>query len=183
MKKIPTTLLVLYLLFLSSFIVFASTHHQSIQVYFGDFKVQHHKDLLSLEESPFLYEGRLYMPLRALSESLGYDVDWDENTQTAILSKDTAFTQIPETDPLNGEAFVYGEVRHIDYENRSIDIVQHLDHHSREVFEGLLVEEDAIIILQRNDHQWNIAFSDVKVGDVVGMVLTAENLVRGIIVD
>jgi hypothetical protein len=36
--------------------------------------------------APFIENGRAYVPLRFISESLGADVDWDENKQKATVS-------------------------------------------------------------------------------------------------
>lgn len=36
--------------------------------------------------SPILYEGRSYLPVRYLSENLGYKVDWDEDTSTIFVT-------------------------------------------------------------------------------------------------
>jgi hypothetical protein len=37
--------------------------------------------------------------------------------------------------------------------------------------------------MQRNDKKMNIDFKNLKIGDVVGMVMNKENKVRGIIID
>lgn len=47
------------------------------------------KDLAPMDTTPFLNEkeGRTYVPLRFLAEAMGYKVDWDDKTDTAILTK------------------------------------------------------------------------------------------------
>lgn len=42
---------------------------------------------IQLENTPILVEGRTYLPLRELGEKvMGMDVDWDQETSTAILT-------------------------------------------------------------------------------------------------
>lgn len=59
------------------------------------------QDLLSQDGaavSPITYNGTTYLPVRALSEALGLDVAWDQNTQSVILTTPkTAGTQPPVT--------------------------------------------------------------------------------------
>lgn len=47
------------------------------------------KDLEPMDTTPFLNEkeGRTYIPLRFIAEAMGYKVDWDSATDTAILTK------------------------------------------------------------------------------------------------
>ncbi len=47
------------------------------------------KDLEPMDVEPFLNnsENRTYVPLRFLAEAMGYKVDWDDKTDTAILTK------------------------------------------------------------------------------------------------
>ena len=42
---------------------------------------------------PFVIDGTTYLPVRAISEAVGYDVDWDYDTNTVILS---SYTDDPE---------------------------------------------------------------------------------------
>lgn len=39
-----------------------------------------------LDTAPFVKDGRTYLPLRAVSEALGLDVDWDASNQSITLS-------------------------------------------------------------------------------------------------
>lgn len=43
-----------------------------------------------ISPSPFVYEGRTMVPLRFLSEALGFQVTWDDATQTATINKSDA---------------------------------------------------------------------------------------------
>ena len=49
-------------------------HNYWSQVYFED-------------QKPILKDGRTLVPIRGILENLGYTVDWDGNTNTAIISK------------------------------------------------------------------------------------------------
>jgi len=40
---------------------------------------------VSADNEPFIYGGRTYVPLRVVSEALGYDVSWDANTSSVII--------------------------------------------------------------------------------------------------
>jgi hypothetical protein len=40
----------------------------------------------SLTEAPVIIEGHIYLPLRAVIESLGGQVSWDQNLYRASLS-------------------------------------------------------------------------------------------------
>jgi hypothetical protein len=40
----------------------------------------------NIKISPFLYEGRTYLPVRYFSENMGYKVDWDQDTSTIFVT-------------------------------------------------------------------------------------------------
>lgn len=46
-------------------------------------------------QAGFIYQGRTYVPLRFVSESVGKEVSWDSATQTAFIGKQPA-TQAPQ---------------------------------------------------------------------------------------
>ena len=43
---------------------------------------------LSFDQPPIVENGRLLVPLRAIFEALGADVDWNQSTQTVVAEKD-----------------------------------------------------------------------------------------------
>ena len=44
--------------------------------------------LISFDQDPVIHEGRTLVPLRAIFEELGAEVDWDGDTQTVTAYKD-----------------------------------------------------------------------------------------------
>ena len=83
-----TTLLVITLITT----VFALQEVKTIDVTYRDIKITidgeliEPKDALGNIVEPFLYGGTNYLPVRAVAELAGYDVDWDGNTNTIILT-------------------------------------------------------------------------------------------------
>ena len=49
---------------------------------------------------PFAVDGTTYLPVRAVSNAVGYDVDWDQSTKTVILSNSSDASDLT-TDQLN----------------------------------------------------------------------------------
>ena len=47
------------------------------------------------DNEPFIYGGRTYVPLRLVSEALGYNVDWDSSTYTVIIGDATGPAPTP----------------------------------------------------------------------------------------
>lgn len=175
--------IILIFLCLSSTFALAKNYDVKVEGYIRNFIIKTDEGILSLEKAPVIIEGRSYLPLRDLAKALNYQVTWHQDTETIILEKPKLQEILPTTNPYLGEYFVYGEIEKIDFEEVSIHIEQHLDDDSKEVFDPLYLDERAILILQRNSHFMEIDFEDLRVGDVVGLVLTKDNKIRGIIVD
>lgn len=182
MKKLLSYILFLLLLANSS-MSWAAGGVKDISVYFSQPKVILDGIEIINKEKAFIYDGRVYVPLRQLAKALSLEVNWREATNEVVLTKQQSNTTIEPCDPFKGESFVYGQITKIDYNKHTIHIEQHLDDNSREVFEALLVDDEAIIVIRRRDKQWSLEFEDVKVGDVVSLVLTKENAVRSIEID
>lgn len=49
---------------------------------------------IKMDTEPILVDGRAYLPARWVSQALGYQVEWDEITQTVIVSNSTTNEQI-----------------------------------------------------------------------------------------
>jgi hypothetical protein len=43
--------------------------------------------ILAVEQQPIIEKGRTLMPIRAVAESIGADVEWDQDTKTATLER------------------------------------------------------------------------------------------------
>lgn len=66
------------------------------------------KDVNGNAVDPFIIDGTTYLPVRAISSTLGLGVDWDQNTKTVILSSNSNSTtkseyKIGETWTVNGQ--------------------------------------------------------------------------------
>lgn len=68
-------------------------------------------DLIQTDVPPTIVDGRTLVPMRAIFEALGAEVDWDGDTRTATgtLGEHTVVIQVGET-----EAQVDGETRTLD---------------------------------------------------------------------
>lgn len=72
--------------------VYAYAGKQNISVIFDNIKVLFNESELELmdingnEVEPFIYNGTTYIPIRAISENLGKQVDWDSENKTIIIS-------------------------------------------------------------------------------------------------
>lgn len=51
---------------------------------------------LSSEYTTLNYEGHTYVPARFIAEELGAEVDWDDNTKTVLINKETVIQECPE---------------------------------------------------------------------------------------
>lgn len=85
MKRILVIILSLLVVLSVSSFVFGSTGSKSITVTFRNIRI-----LLNGEEKrpalePFIFNGSTFVPLRFVSESLGFDVGWNGTTNTVSI--------------------------------------------------------------------------------------------------
>lgn len=75
---------------------------------YQDIKVTLNGEQLNLRDAkgnkayPFIMDGTTYLPIRAVSESLNLNVDWNSDTKTVILSGDTGSSNVSEVKSLLG---------------------------------------------------------------------------------
>ncbi|WP_069648910.1 copper amine oxidase N-terminal domain-containing protein [Caloranaerobacter ferrireducens] len=166
-------------IFLFSVTVLADGVYKNIKVYFNNISINVDGSKIETDVEPFIYNDRVYVPIRFVAEKLDKEVEWNNETKTVLIK---SYKDFLECNYLEGEKFVYGLITSIDYENKRIVIEQHFDDNSIEVTPLLELDENAVIILKRNDKKMNIEFKDLVVGDDVGLVINKYGKIRGIII-
>lgn len=127
------------------------------------------------------YGGDIYIPVQLLSTHLNFGLSLDQQNNTLTLKNNDTFKDFDPSNPWAGENFVYGEILKIDKHKKTMTIEQHFDDNSISIEPNIAVSEEVIIVYQRNDKKMNLDFEDLKVGDIIGMVLNKENIAQGII--
>lgn len=93
--------------------------------------------------------------------------------------KEKTKSKIPDTDPEQGEIFVEGQVIAVDVEKRILTIDQHMDDNSVTITPNVAISNDAII----QNNEADVSLAEIKVNDVVGMILTKEKKARAVLVN
>lgn len=96
----------------------------SLQV--GQTSVAVESSVQTLSEAPFLTAGRAFVPLRALAELFGYEVDWLPATQTVSIQDETLLAQTAEHNALLRKSGRYGITVNF-HDSNPNDIEQLLD--------------------------------------------------------
>lgn len=103
LKKIKGlfAIVIVFIISVTCCIVFAATREQSIQVVFDNIKILFNGDEIELKDAagnevePFIYNGTTYVPIRAVSDALNKDVNWDSENNTVLIND-----PFPMMDPL-----------------------------------------------------------------------------------
>ncbi|GAB4259181.1 hypothetical protein Tfer_1507 [Thermincola ferriacetica] len=103
----------------------------------------------------------------------------DPSQEIKEVKQERKKSKIPETDPEQGEIFVEGEVKAVDVEKRILTIDQHMDDNSVSITPNVAVAKDAIIQNKESD----VTLGEIKVGDIVGMILTKDRQARAVLVN
>jgi exosome complex RNA-binding protein Csl4 len=180
LRKRKIFMLVVLIFFISTLTVLAVQNSKEIKVFYRDIKIFVNNNEIALENEPFLYNDRVYIPIGFVSKALNFPISWDseKNTVSILTLKD-----FKESDPSEDERFVYGEILSLDRDKRTVFIYQHIDDNTIYEEADIKIAKDVIIVLQRNNKKINLSFEDLKIGDIVGMVINKDNEVRGMIVD
>lgn len=178
--KLKIILSIILIVSLSTINVIGLQSYEDIKVFYRNIRI-----FVDSSEAPsnykhFIHKGRVYVPIRFLAETLNAKVLW--NSEDGIVSINS-YHNFEEANPLDGERFVYGEVLSINREKRTVDIYQHIDDNTVYEDKNLKISNDVIIVLRRNSKKINLDFADLKIGDILGMVVNNKNEVRGIIMD
>lgn len=177
MKKIlKAIILSIVCILFFSYPIFSEEIDEGFIKYLGDLTINN----TLFKGEAYLIKDKLYIPIRDMARELGATISFDPITNDIDYK---SFNDMDESDALAGEEFIYGEIESINFESKSLVIKQHYDNNSYNVTRPLKVIDDAIIILQRNHNKINVGFKDVRVGDIVGMILNDNKDIRGIIID
>ena len=82
--------------------VFAATINKTVTTVYNDIKIIIDgkqivpKDAAGKVVEPFIIDGTTYLPVRAVAEAVGYDVEWNGSTNTVILKKKPEITTTTE---------------------------------------------------------------------------------------
>lgn len=63
----------------------ASTGTQNVPITYNDIKIVVDGNTINSSAEPFIYNGVTYLPVRAVGEALGKEVNWDGNTNTVYI--------------------------------------------------------------------------------------------------
>ncbi|QXM06486.1 hypothetical protein [Crassaminicella indica] len=173
------SLVVLCIFMFTASVSFTTKSFEIIKAYLNDTNVVVNQKSENLKT--IYYEGNLYIPIPLLSEKLNCFSSYNKENNTLTLKNNFDFQDFPQSNPYKGENFIYGEILKIDKANKIITIEQHFDDNSISIEPNIKASENIIIIYQRNDKKMNLDFDDLKVGDIVGIVLNRENIARGMI--
>ena len=108
-KRIATTIIIIVLVLAIGGPALASQTMKQAMLEYNDIKITLDgaplvpKDVNGNVVEPFIIDGTTYLPVRAISNSLGMGVDWDPATNTVILTTDSG-TQSPP--PISGWVWI-----------------------------------------------------------------------------
>ncbi|MFZ5966372.1 MAG: hypothetical protein ACOYVK_04270 [Bacillota bacterium] len=176
--KVKKLVFILILTVCMTSAVSASIGSESLQVQSQSMiiKTNQKNDLIT---DALIHEEQIYIPVNTLVYMVNGSYNYDKINNILEIH---SFRDFDEANPSIGEQFVYGQILSIDWEANAITIEEHYDDRHTYLQPTLPVSEDAVFILQRNNKQMNISFEDLRVGDVLGAVVNAEDKIRGIII-
>ncbi|QEK11561.1 hypothetical protein FQB35_03840 [Crassaminicella thermophila] len=173
--------IILSIIFITSSIAVAGIPLEEVSAFIKNTKIKI-QDNSPLPIKTILYKGNIYIPLEAISK-MNCSFSLDAKNNTIILKNNLLFKDFKAADPWNDEIFAYGEIRNINKKERTITIEQHFDDNSISIEPDIKISENIVIIIKRNDKKMNLDFNDLRVGDIVGVVLTKNNIARGMIIN
>jgi hypothetical protein len=66
--------------------VFARVAQETITVNFNNIRIAVDGQIVQTELEPFIFDGRTFLPVRDVAEAMGYDVTWENATNTVHLT-------------------------------------------------------------------------------------------------
>ncbi len=108
-KIVLVLVLVAAISFAGAGMLFARDGRETIEVFYRNIKlkVQGVDVPVTADNEPFIYQGRTYVPLRVVSEALGYNVEWDGATSTVLIGDAPGDVFLSELKPYKVEGLSY----------------------------------------------------------------------------
>jgi len=84
-------MLIMFLIASVSVPVLASQTTKQLNAYFKDIKIVIEDEMITPKDAngrtvePFIVDGTTYLPVRAICEAIGYEVEWDGATNTVYI--------------------------------------------------------------------------------------------------
>ncbi len=99
----------------------AKNVQESIDIVYNNIKVYTDgKEANTGDTEPFIYNGTVYMPIRATAEALGINVDWDSGTKSVYLTSKNTDSEPAYSSETELPQYLSG--KYIDYEETGIEM-------------------------------------------------------------
>ena len=135
------------------------------------------------ENEPFIYGGRTYVPLRLVSEALGYNVDWDSSTFTVIIGDSAAPPPAPTPSTSLSKIKPYHHTALSIRESITYDTNANMSMVNERYYDGMQVAKD--VVIKKPDSlelYFNLDAKYSKLTGLVGFDDTSARLVESMIV-
>ena len=175
-KRTKTIFIAFFVAAMMCITVFAAPLVKNVSISYNDIKITLNgkqitpKDANGNAVEPFILDGSTYLPVRAVGEALGLDVDWDGNTNTVILNDKKAETPAPKPETATKETKKF-EGR-LDKEDSVETYDFTLPYASRIIFD---FEHK---FLDSNTEYWNIQFISKKYDEKILEFDSKGNIVK-----
>jgi len=90
---------ILTLIIMTAVPAFARVAQETITVNFNNIRIAVDGRQVQTEYEPFIFQGRTYLPVRDVADAMGFDVTWDNATNTVHLRSRTNTNAVPNYPP------------------------------------------------------------------------------------
>jgi len=80
---------------------FARARQETITVSFNNIRIAIDGQIAQTENEPFVHNGRTYLPVRDVADAMGFDVTWEDTTNTVHLTSRSNSGAVPNYPPHN----------------------------------------------------------------------------------
>ena len=122
--------------------VYAAQNNDVVQRIFNNIKITLNgneiipKDVNGNSVEPFIIDGTTYLPVRAIGNALGLNVDWDSSTNTVVLS-DTQYkaeSEYPEAEYIKGEVVPLYINPKLEYKDNKLNVLSYEKKYDKSFF-------------------------------------------------